>query len=125
MVIVREWEQRRRPNKSETDLRYIYPTPVLSPAPMAPATPPSGAARNRPRHQPENASLSFDDHLAIRRPRPDVSAIATLMKKHLGFSSPSEDDAPVSPGSPSGGRVGMRPFYSHVLPLSHDGTDSQ
>ncbi len=26
MVIVRKWEQRRRPKKSETDLRYFYPT---------------------------------------------------------------------------------------------------
>ena len=94
-------------------------TPTTStapnPAPAAAPTRAPGAPSSLPfdpRRQPEDASLSFDDHLDHRRPRPDVSAIAALMKKHLSDPKPLEDDSPVSPGSPSGGRVGMRPFYS-------------
>ena len=86
-----------------------------NPAPAAAPTPVPGAPSSLPfdpRRQPEDASLSFDDYLDHRRPRPDVSAIAALMKKHLSDTKPLEDDSPVSPGSPSGGRVGMRPFYS-------------
>ena len=106
------------PPRQRQRAHNMGPHPLPEQAPPKPETaateaPPIPHPPATPRPNPDvshDPSLSFDDYLNIRRPRPDVSAIASLLRKHLG---PSEDDSPLSPGSPSGGRVGMRPFHSH------------
>ena len=61
---------------------------------------------------------------SFRRPRPDASAILAMVKGHLNDQGePSTyDDSPVSPASPSGGRVEISsplPQISFSPPKSH------
>ena len=120
---------RRRRRQRVRNIDEFNPPPPPPPSPPAPP-PPSPP----PPPPPPPEERSFDDWLAVnaattplptpavtpsltqsersthRRRKPDVSAIASILQQHLG--KPTEDDSPLSPGSTSGGRVGLRPFHS-------------